>query len=57
MLGITLEELNVWRKETRQNAGVEVKSADKTDEQVYGTDERSKKFFEENPPTLEQSTH
>ena len=28
MLGITLEELNVWRKETRQNAGVEVKSAD-----------------------------
>ncbi len=57
MLGITLEELNVWRKETRQSAGVEVKSADKTDEQVYGTDERSKKFFEENPPTLEQSTH
>ena len=57
MLGITLEELNIWRKETRQNAGVEVKSADKTDEQVYGTDERSKKFFEEQPPTFEQSTH
>ena len=29
MLGITLEELNIWRKETRQNAGVEVKSVTK----------------------------
>ena len=52
-----MEELKIWRKETRQNAGVEVKSADKTDEQIYGTDERSKKFFEEKIPTLEQSTH
>ena len=36
---------------------VEVKSADKTDEQVYGADERSKEYFEEKVPTLEQSTH
>jgi len=57
MLGITMEELTIWRKETRQNTGVEVKSADKTDEQVYGTDERSKEFFGEKVPTLEQSTH
>lgn len=57
MLGITLDELKVWRKETRQNAGVEVKSADTTDEQAYGTDERSKKFFDGKIPTLEQSTH
>ena len=48
MLGITLDELNTWRKETRQNAGVEVKSADKTDVQVFGTDERSKKFLKKN---------
>ena len=30
-------------KETRQNAGVELKSADKTDVQVFGTDD--KKFL------------
>ena len=57
MLGINMQELATWRKETRQNAGVEVKSADKTDEQVYGADERSKEYFEEKVPTLEQSTH
>ena len=57
MLGITMEELKIWRKETRQNAGVEVKSADKTDEQVYGTDERSKKFFEEKTPSIEPLRH
>ena len=57
MLGITMEELKIWRKETRQNAGVEVKSADKTDEQVYGTDERSKKFFEEKTPGIEPLKH
>ena len=52
-----MEELKIWRKETRQNAGVEVKSADKTDEQVYGTDERSKKFFEEKTPSIEPLRH
>ena len=57
MLGITLDELNTWRKETRQNAGVEVKSADKTDVQVFGTDERSKKFFKEELPSLEPLSH
>ena len=57
MLGINMQELATWRKETRQNDGVEVKSADKTDEQVYGADERSKEYFEEKVPTLEQSTH
>lgn len=31
MLGITLEELETWRKETRQNTGVKVQSADTTD--------------------------
>ena len=57
MLGITMEELKIWRKETRQNTGTEVKSADKTDEQVYGTDERSKKFFEEKTPGIEPLKH
>ena len=57
MLGITLEELNIWRKETRQNAGVEVKSADKTDVQVFGADERSKKYFKEELPSLEPLSH
>ena len=33
MLGITLEELNKWRQETRRSTGVQVKSADTTDEQ------------------------
>jgi len=28
MLGITLEELDIWRKETRKQVGVQVKSAD-----------------------------
>lgn len=31
MIGITLEELEAWRRETRQNTGVKVKSADTTD--------------------------
>ena len=57
MLGITLEELNIWRKETRQNAGVDVKSADKTDEQVFGADERSKSYFKEETPTIEPLKH
>ena len=57
MLGITIEELNIWRKETRQAAGVDVKSADKTDEQVYGVDERSKKYFKEELPSLEPLKH
>lgn len=34
MLGITSEELEAWRKETRQNTGVKVKIADTTDK-VY----------------------
>ena len=57
MLGITIDELNIWRKETRQSAGVDVKSADKTDEQVYGVDERSKNFFKEELPSLEPLKH
>ena len=32
MLGITSEELNAWRVETRKNAGVKVSAADRTDE-------------------------
>ena len=32
MLGITMEELKIWRQETRKNSGVQVKSADKTDD-------------------------
>ena len=31
MLGITLEELEVWRQETRRETGVQVSSADTTD--------------------------
>ena len=31
MLGITLEELEVWRQETRRGTGVQVSSADTTD--------------------------
>ena len=57
MLGITMEELKIWRKETRQNAGVEVNSTDKTDIQVYGADERSKKFFQERQESLEPLRH
>ena len=52
-----MEELKIWRKETRQNAGVEVNSTDKTDIQVYGADERSKKFFQERQESLEPLRH
>ena len=27
-----MEELKIWRQETRKNSGVQVRSADKTDE-------------------------
>ena len=47
MLGITLEELKIWRQETRKNSGVQVKSADKTDE-VLAT---------RTTPDLTQTTH
>jgi len=47
MLGITSEELNQWRQETRRNSGVQVKSADKTDERLAT----------KTLPTLNQTTH
>ena len=33
MLGITMEELKIWRQETRRSEGVQVNAADTTDEQ------------------------
>ena len=33
MLGITLDELKIWRQETRKNSGVQVSSADETDKE------------------------
>jgi radical SAM superfamily enzyme YgiQ (UPF0313 family) len=33
MLGITLQELDNWRRETRRNGGVQIKSVDTTDQQ------------------------
>jgi len=33
MLGITLQELDSWRRETRRNGGVQIKSVDTTDQQ------------------------
>jgi len=37
MLGVTMEELHEWRKETRRNSGVEVEAADTTDKQSERT--------------------
>jgi anaerobic magnesium-protoporphyrin IX monomethyl ester cyclase len=34
MLGVTLEQLNEWRRETRRSTGVQVKSADTTDREI-----------------------
>ena len=49
MLGITLDELNLWRQETRRNCGVQVESADKTDE-MSG---KQKRII----PTLSETAH
>ena len=47
MLGITMDELKIWRQETRKNSGVQVKSADKTDEALATR----------TSPDLNQTTH
>ena len=47
MLGITMDELKIWRQETRKNSGVQVKSADKTDEALTA----------KTLPDLTQTTH
>ena len=47
MLGITMDELKIWRQETRKNSGVQVKSADKTDEALATR----------TSPDLTQTTH
>lgn len=55
MLGITLEELEIWRKETRKQVGVQVSSADKVigynmaTETVLSSD-RGPSFLEDRPP-------
>ncbi len=48
MLGITMEELKIWRQETRKNAGVQMNTVDKTDK-----DTRTKTTV----PDLSQVTH
>ena len=48
MLGITMEELKIWRQETRKNAGVQMNTVDKTDK-----DTRTKTTV----PGLSQVTH
>ncbi len=53
MLGITIEELNKWRQETRRSTGVEVKSADKVDDARANDTKKDGEEF----PSLSQSTH